>query len=146
MVIANYDSWTFRPEAIMIVGKAEIIASGSFRISHQYWGNNLYRLRSIIINSRQLPTQPEGKSFVVDQTTLDWMVTEEFRMRYLDWQELVNVNYEQISFLRLLGLNWTCFEECLWQTKATDDKNSRQLSLWRRDGGQPDEDQNEQQQ
>ena len=32
------------------------------------------------------------------------------------------------------------------QTKATNDKSSRLLSLWRRDDGQPDEGQNEQQQ
>ena len=32
----NYDSRTLRLVAIMIVGKAEIDASGSFRISHQY--------------------------------------------------------------------------------------------------------------
>ena len=35
----------------MIVGKAEINASGSFRISNQYWRNNLYGLRPEIINS-----------------------------------------------------------------------------------------------
>ena len=35
----------------MIVGKAEINASGSFQISRQYWGNNLYGFRSKIINS-----------------------------------------------------------------------------------------------
>ena len=32
MVIDNYDSGTFRLVAVMIVGKAEINASGSFRI------------------------------------------------------------------------------------------------------------------
>ena len=36
MVIDSYDSRTFRPVAVMIVGKAEINASGSFRISDQY--------------------------------------------------------------------------------------------------------------
>ena len=35
-VIDNNDSRTFRPVAIRIVGKAEINASGSFRISRQY--------------------------------------------------------------------------------------------------------------
>ena len=30
--------------------------------------------------------------------------------------------------------------------KAANDKSGHQLSLWRRDGGQPEEDQNEQQQ
>ena len=34
----------------MAVGEAEISASGSFQISNQYWGNNLYGLRSEIIN------------------------------------------------------------------------------------------------
>ena len=42
---------TFRPVAIMIVGKAEINASGSFRISNQHRRNNLYGLRPEIINS-----------------------------------------------------------------------------------------------
>ena len=50
MVIDNNDSGTFRSVAIMIVGKAEINPSGS-RISRQYWGNNLYGLKSEIINS-----------------------------------------------------------------------------------------------
>ena len=50
MVIDNNDSRTFRPVAITIVGKAEINASGSFRISRQYCGNNLYGLRSETIN------------------------------------------------------------------------------------------------
>ena len=36
MVIDNNDSGTFWPVAIMIAGKAEINASGSFRISNQY--------------------------------------------------------------------------------------------------------------
>ena len=36
MVINKNDSRTFRPAAIMIVGKAEINASGSFWISRQY--------------------------------------------------------------------------------------------------------------
>ena len=31
-----------------------------------------------------------------------------------------------------------CFGECSSQTKATNDKNNPQLSLCRRDGGQPD--------
>ena len=31
-------------------------------------------------------------------------------MRYLHWQQLVDVNYEQISFLRLLGSNWILFQ------------------------------------
>ena len=35
----------------MIVGKAEINATGSFRISRQYCGNYLYGLKSEIINS-----------------------------------------------------------------------------------------------
>ena len=35
----------------MIVRKAEINASGSFRISNQYWRNNMNGLRSEIINS-----------------------------------------------------------------------------------------------
>ena len=35
MVIDSNDSRTFRPVAIMIVGKAEIIASGSFGITRQ---------------------------------------------------------------------------------------------------------------
>ena len=51
MVIDNNHSRTFRPVAIMIVGKAEINESGSFRISRQYWGNNLYGLRYEIIIS-----------------------------------------------------------------------------------------------
>ena len=51
MATDNYDPATLRPVAIMIVGKAEINASGSFRISHQYRGNNLYGLKSEIINS-----------------------------------------------------------------------------------------------
>ena len=71
--------------------------------------------------------------------------SEEFRMRYLHWKELTNVNYEQIT-LRFLGSNWTCLGECLWQNKATNDKNSSHLSQWRRDGGQPDKEQDEQQQ
>ena len=50
LVIDNNDSWTFRPVAIMVVGKAEITASGSFWISNQYLGNNPYGLRSEIIN------------------------------------------------------------------------------------------------
>ena len=45
MVIDNNDSRTFKPVALMIGGKAEINASGSFRISNQYG------LRSEIINS-----------------------------------------------------------------------------------------------
>ena len=46
MVIDNYNPGTFRPVAIMIVGKAELInASGSFRISY------LYGLRFETINS-----------------------------------------------------------------------------------------------
>ena len=36
MVIDNNDSRTFRPVAIMLGGKAEINASGSFRISRHY--------------------------------------------------------------------------------------------------------------
>ena len=35
MVIDNNDSWTFRLVAVMVVGEAEIPASGSFRISNQ---------------------------------------------------------------------------------------------------------------
>ena len=50
MVIDNNDSRTFRPVAIMVVGKEEINASGSYPISHQYC-NTLYRSRSEIINS-----------------------------------------------------------------------------------------------
>ena len=51
MVINNNDSRTFRPVAIMIVGKAKINASESFRIGCQYRENNLYVLGSEIINS-----------------------------------------------------------------------------------------------
>ena len=36
VVIDNNDSWTFRPVAMMAVGKLETSASGSFRISNQY--------------------------------------------------------------------------------------------------------------
>ena len=36
MMIDNDDPRTIRPVAITIVGKAEINASGSFRISNQY--------------------------------------------------------------------------------------------------------------
>ena len=50
MVIDNNDSRTFRPVAIITVEKAEINASGSFRISNQCWKNNLYVMRSEIIN------------------------------------------------------------------------------------------------
>ena len=46
--------------------------------------------------------------------------SEEFRMRY--WQELVNVNYEQISFLKLLGSNWTLF----WRMFMTNQSYKRQ--------------------
>ena len=50
MLIDNNGCGMFRPAAIMIVGKAKINASGSFRISRQYWGKNLYGLRYEIIN------------------------------------------------------------------------------------------------
>ena len=51
---------------------------------------------------------------------------EEFRTRYLRFQELVNVNYEQISFLRLLGSNWNLF----WRMYKTNQsyKRLKQLS------------------
>ena len=63
--------------------------------------------------------------------------SEEFRMRYLNWQELININCEQIiSFWDQTEL---CFGERLWQTEPEKEKSSRKLSLWRRDGGQPDE-------
>ena len=52
-MIDDNDSGTSRPVAIMIVGKAEINVSGSFRISHQCRGDNLYGLKSEIINSPQ---------------------------------------------------------------------------------------------
>ena len=51
ILIDNNDSRLFRPVAIMIVGKIRINGSGSFRISRQYLGNNLYGLRSEIIDS-----------------------------------------------------------------------------------------------
>ena len=51
MVTDNNNSRTFRTVAIMIVGKAEINASGSFRISNQHWRNNLSGLSSEIIKS-----------------------------------------------------------------------------------------------
>ena len=76
--------------------------------------------------------------------------SEEFRIQNaifrFGWQEIVNVHYEQISFLRLLGSSSNLSLRILWQTKGTNDKTSRQLSLWRRGGDQPDEAQNEQQQ
>ena len=76
MLINNNDSRTFRPVAIMIVGKQKINASGSFQISRQYLGKNLYGLRSEIINSpaaanNSLNSLTTSKSFVVDLTALD---------------------------------------------------------------------------
>ena len=51
-----------------------------------------------------------------------------------------------MTFLRLWDQIELRFGECLQQTKAANDKSRRPLCLWQRDGGQPDEDQNEQQQ
>ena len=59
----------------MIVVKAETNASGSFRISRQFWGNNLYGMRSEITNSPPAANNSQREIFVVDQTGLNWMIT-----------------------------------------------------------------------
>ena len=74
MVIDNNDSRTFRPVAIMIVGKAEINASGSLRISNQYWGNKLHGLRSEIISS------PPAANNSLKRHSL-WLI----KLPWIDW-------------------------------------------------------------
>ena len=131
----------------MIVGKAEINASGSFPISRQYWGNNLYGLGSEIINSPPAASNSLKRNPCCGSNCHGLIGhSEEFWLRYLHWQELVNVNYEQISLLRLLESNWTLFWRMFMTNQSYKRENSHQLSLWRRDGGQSNEDQNEQQQ
>ena len=77
----------------MIVEKVEINASGSFRISRNYQF------------SASCQQQPKMKSFVVDQTALDWMVTlKNSECDILHWQELLNVNYEETSFSETSGI------------------------------------------
>ena len=105
MLIDNNNSRTFRPVTIMTVGKSKIDPSGSFRISRQYWGKNLNGLRSEFINSPPAANNSLSWSNCLGLTGH----SEEFRMRHLRWEELVNVNYEQISFLKLLGSNWKLF-------------------------------------
>ena len=100
------------------------------------WGLNL----SIV---RQLPTAAWRQILCCWSNCLRLNDhSEEFRMRYLHWQERINVNSEQVSFLRLLGSNWTLFWRMFMTNRSCKrEKQSRQLSLWRQDGAQPDEDQ-----
>ena len=73
MVIDNDDSRTFRPVAIMIVGKAEVNASGSFRISNQSRRNNLHGLRSEIINSPPAAKNSlKRNSFLIKLLWIEW--------------------------------------------------------------------------
>ena len=130
MVIDNNDCSTFRLVAVMIVGKAEINASGSFRISNQYWRNNLYGLRSEMINS------PPAANNSLKRNSLCWSNclglnghSEDFRMRYLHWQELINVNYEQINFLRFLDLTELCFGEFYDNRSCERKQQSSVLSM-----------------
>ena len=97
-VIDNNDSGTFRPAAIMFVGKAEINTSGSFRFSRQYWGNSLYGLRFEIIHSPPATNNSLKRNLCYWSNCLGLNGhSKEFRLRCLRWQELINANYEQIS-------------------------------------------------
>ena len=124
----NNDFRTFNPVAFMIVGKAKINALDHFGSVDSIeertcmgWGLKLSILH-------QLPTTAKREILCCWSNCLGLTGhSEEFRMRYLRWQELVNVNYEQISSLRLQDQTEICFGERIWQANATNDKNSRQL-------------------
>ena len=144
MMIDNDDPRTIRPVAIIIVGKAEINACGSFRISNQYWGNNLYRFRSEIINSLSAANNSLKRNslFLIDLSWVEWSLGR-IENAILT---LTRAYKCKLWTNKLLEQTELCFGECLWQAKAANDKRSRQLSPWQQDGNQPDEDQNKQQQ
>ena len=83
----------------------------------------LYGLRSEIINS--LPASKNSlKRNPLLLIKLPWIQWSLWRIQnvILHWQELANVNYEQISFFRLLESNWTLF----WRTFMTSQSYKRQ--------------------
>ena len=114
MMIDNDDPRTIRPVAIIIVGKAEINASGSFRISNQHWGNNLYRFRSEIINSLSAANNSLKRNFaLIDLSLVEWSL----------WRienailTLTRAYKCKLWTNKLLEQTELCFGECLWKPK-----------------------------
>ena len=105
MLVDNNNSQTFKPVASMIVGKSKLMHLGYFRTVDSIEEKNLYGLRSEIINSPPATINSLKKNHLFLICLGLTGHSEEFRIRYLRWEELVNVNYEQISFLKLLGSN-----------------------------------------
>ena len=126
------DARTFRPLATMIVEKAKLMHMDHVRsvasieeIICMGWGLELSILRQLLTAVWREILCCWSNRFELNGHS------EEFRMWFLRWQEIVNVNYEQINFLRPLGSNWNLFWRMFMTTQSYKPQKSRQLSfLW----------------
>ena len=107
----------FRPVAIIIVGKQKLMHLD------QYWGNNLYGLRSEIIYS--LPADNSSlKRNALLSIKLPWFEWSLWRIQnaLFTLTRAYKCKLWTTSFLRLLGSNWTLF----WRMFMTNQSCKRQ--------------------